>query len=271
MRATSQASLDAAAATWETTLASADSTAAQLGEELFGVVDVLDSSAALRRALTEPNREADAKAQLVTQVFEGKVSGETLDLLAGLARARWSAEADFADACEQLGVTALLVSAESRDELAALEDDVFRITRVLADNRDLRLALANKDRSVEDRVQLLRTVFADQPGPEALTLAARTISSGRSKSVTAGLLAVSELAADRRRRLLAVVTAAVPLSTTQQERLADMLSTSYGRTVQVNITVDPAVVGGLRIQVGNEVVDGTTLSRLEEARRRVAG
>lgn len=271
MRATSQASVDAARGGWEATLASSRSNAAQLGEELFAVVDILDDSAALRRALTEPNREGDAKAELVGGVFKGKVSEETLDLLAGLARSRWSADGDFPDAAEQLGVLALLVSAESRGELANLEDDVFRITRVLADNRELRLALANKDRAGEDRAQLLRTVFTDHVGPEALTLATRTITSGRARSVASGLLQVGELAAQRRQRLLAVVTAAVPLSTAQQDRLTDMLSQSYGRTVQVNITVDTSVVGGLRIQVGNEVVDGTVLSRIEEARRRVAG
>jgi len=271
MRATSQASLDEATGTWETALGSTGSNAAQLGEELFAVVDILDDSAALRRALTEPNREGEAKAGLVTGVFEGKVSEETLDLLSGLARSRWSAEGDFAEACEQLGITALLVSAEARGELASLEDDLFRITRTLGDNRDVRLALANKDRTRQERVDLLKSVFGSHVGHEALTLATRTISSGRAKSVTAGLLQVSELAAERRRRLLAVVTVAVPLSTAQQERLTDMLARAYDRTVQVNITVDPAVVGGLRIQVGDEVVDGTTLSRLEEARRRVAG
>src|SRR5690625_2254729 len=271
MRATSQASLDAAASAWETALAADGAGAAQYGEERVAVVDTLDASAALRRALTEPNRDGEAKAQPSAAVVEGKASGEALDLLAGWARGRWSAEGDLADAAEQLGVTALLVSAESREELASLEEDLFRITRVLADNRELRLALADKDRSTDDRIGLLRAVFADHVGTEALALAARTISSGRSKSVTAGLLHVSELAAERRERLLAVVTAAVPLSTAQQQRLTDMLTRSYGRPVQVNITVDPAVMGGLRIHVGNELVDGTTLSRLEEARRRLAG
>lgn len=271
MRATSQASLDAASGSWESVLKTDGSKAAGFGEELFTVVDILDGSAALRRALTEPNRDGEAKAALITNIFGEQVAQETRDLLAGLARSRWSAEQDFADATEDLAVTALLVSADSRGELSSMEDDLFRITRVLADNRDLRLALAEKDRSAEDRKELLTSVFGDHVGPEALTIAARMVGSRRAKSVTAGLLRVSELAAERRRQLLAVVTAAVPLSTEQQERLASMLERAYGRTVQVNITVDKAVVGGLRIQVGDEVVDGTTLSRLGEARRRVAG
>lgn len=271
MRATSQASLDAATATWETTLKATDGRAAELGQELFAVVDILDNSAALRRALTEPNREGEDKARLAADVFGGKVSEETVDLLSGLARSRWSAEGDFADAAEQLGVTAVLISAEAGGELATLENDLFLITQTLGDNRELRLALANKDRSPLDRVGLLSSVFGTHISAEALTLAGRTITSGRAKSVTAGLLEVSELAARRRKMLLAVVTAAVPLTKAQQERLEDMLRRAYGRSVHVNLTVDPAVVGGLRIQVGDEIVDGTMLSRLQEARRRVAG
>src|SRR5690625_721199 len=125
MRATSQASLDAATSTWESSLQSSPTPQVELGEELFAVVDILDSSAALRRALTEPNREGEDKARLAAGVFGSKVSEETLDLLSGLARSRWSAEEDFADAVEQLGVTALLVSAEINEKLAELENDLF--------------------------------------------------------------------------------------------------------------------------------------------------
>lgn len=269
MRATSQASLDAATQRWNTALAAAGTRAADFGEDLFAVADTLDASAALRRAVTEPNRDSDAKATLVTTVFDGKVAPEVLDLLAGLARSRWSAEVDLAEAIEQLGITALLAAAESRGALDALEEEVFHITRTLADNRDLRLALAERDRSAADRVGLLTSVFTGKVGPESLALAARAVS--REGSITSGLLRVSGLAAERRRRVLAVATAAVPLTEGQIERLTDMLSRAYSRPVQLNIAVDPAVVGGLRIQVGDEVVDGTMLTRLDEARRRLAG
>src|SRR5699024_11041557 len=134
-----------------------------------------------------PNRDGEAKAELVAGVFGAHVSEETLDLLSGLARSRWSAEGDFADASEELGVTALLVSAESREALASLEEALCRVTRVLADNRDLRLALSDKDRQPAERVKLLTDVFSGHVGPEALTLAARMIGSGRAKSVASGL------------------------------------------------------------------------------------
>src|SRR5699024_12843206 len=106
---------------WATAIATAGSKAAQPGEELFAVVAVLDGSAALRPALTEPNRDGSSKANFVAGVFEGKVSEETIDLLSCLARSRWSAEGDFAEACEQLGVTDVMFSSEYREEQASLE------------------------------------------------------------------------------------------------------------------------------------------------------
>jgi F-type H+-transporting ATPase subunit delta len=63
----------------------------------------------------------------------------------------------------------------------------------------------------------------------------------------------------------------VPLDDSQRHRLAQALSGIYGKSVQVNVVLDPEVVGGIRVQVGDEVVDGTILPRLEEARRLLAG
>lgn len=271
MRATSSASLDAAAHGWEPVVTAAGTAAADYGRQLFAVVDVLDSSAGLRRALTEPTRDGEAKARLVTDVFGGKVAEPVTDLLSGMARGRWSREGDLADAVEELAIGSLLAAAESQGRLADLEEDVFRIVRVLADERDLRLSLSNRDVPAAHRIELLRSVFGERIGPEAFALTGRVVEAPRGRSVTAGLMRISDQAATRRNRLLAVVTAAVPLTAAQTERLQQMLSGAYGRTMQVNVAVDPALVGGLRIQVGDELVDATLLSRLDEARRRLAG
>ncbi|MPV48916.1 MULTISPECIES: F0F1 ATP synthase subunit delta [unclassified Pseudactinotalea] len=271
MRATSSASLAAAAGRWEPVVTGAGPQAADYGRQLFAVVDVLDSSAGLRRALTEPTREGEAKARLVTDVFGATVAEPVADLIAGLARDRWSDERDLTDAVEELAITSLLVAADSRDGIADLEEDVFRIVRLLAEERELRLSLSNRDLPAERRVDLVRSVFGERIGSEAFDLVSRVVAAPRGRTLTAGLMRVAEHAATRRNRLLAVVTAAVPLSRAQQDRLGAMLSSAYGRTMQVNVAVDPALVGGLRIQVGDELVDATVLTRLDEARRRLAG
>jgi F-type H+-transporting ATPase subunit delta len=79
-----------------------------------------------------------------------------------------------------------------------------------------------------------------------------------------------QAAADRRRQVVAHVVAAAPLTTEQRSRLEAALQRRYGR-VRLNVDVDPSVLGGLRVQVGSELVDGTVTARLDEARRRMAG
>ena len=79
------------------------------------------------------------------------------------------------------------------------------------------------------------------------------------------------LAAKRREQLTAVVTAAVDLDEAQRQRLANALQGIYGKPIQLQLVIDPKVVGGIRVQIGDEVVDGTVLRKLEGARRHIAG
>lgn len=271
MRASSQASLEAAADRWEPVLTAASGDALNLARELFGVVDVLDDSAALRRALTDPGRDAGDKAQVASDLFGGKVSEAVVDLLAGMARGRWSAERDIADALARLAIDTVLASAAATDCLEQVEEEVFRIGRLLADHRDLRLMLADSTVDLQRRQDLAVEVFGASVTEQTAVLLRRSVGNVRHGSLAAALGEISDLAAERRRRLVAVVTAAVPLTTEQTDRLRNTLTRAYGRTVQVHVGVDPQVLGGMRIEIGDDVVDGTTIGRLDDARRRLAG
>lgn len=271
MRASSQGSLDAARDRWEPVLGASGERAFELGLALLSVMDTIDSSPGLRRALTEPTREGADKVAVVTALFGGKVPDEVVDLLAGMVRSRWSTDADLPDAVNILALGSVLAGAEARGELERVEEELFRVTRLLAENRDLRLALADVDIPVAQRVALVDSVFSGKVTEETATVLRRAVGSRRERSITSALTLASEMAAQRRHRLVAVVTAAAPLSSAQVARLAEILGRAYGREVQVNLAVDPSVVGGLRIQIGDDMVDSTMLTRLDEARRRLAG
>jgi F-type H+-transporting ATPase subunit delta len=67
------------------------------------------------------------------------------------------------------------------------------------------------------------------------------------------------------------VVSAVPLTATQERRLVATLERLYGRTMGLQVQVDPEVLGGLVIRVDDEVIDGSIAHRLEAAGRRLAG
>jgi len=271
MRASSQASLDEARSRFAPVLREAGHDADSLGADLFSVADLLQDQGGLRRALTDPSREGQDKADLISRLLSGKVSGSVLDLVAGMVRGRWSAAEDLIQAVEDLGVDALLASAEADGVLEELESELFGVQRTLADNRPLRLALGNKDRPMADRMQLLDQLFGGKVAPQVTTLLHRALQSTREASLSASLVHLIEAAAQRREQLVVTATAARPLSQAQIDRLRTMVERGYGRSAHINVAVDPGVIGGLHLQIGDEVVDATVLARLDEARRRMAG
>lgn len=271
MRASSQAALAAATERWEASLRDAGERGRELGSQLFEVADTLASSGSLRRALTDPARSGDDKARLVGALFDGKVDPLVVDLLGGMVRSRWSEEEDLGAAVDELGIISVLAAAQSRDALLEVEEELFRVERLLASSRELRSKLAERDIDPQRRADLLDSILADRSQEETRQLVRRVIQAPRAGSLSAALHYLGELAAARRDRLVANVTAASPLTQEQEARLARILERTYGRAVQVNVGVDPAVLGGMRIQVGAEVIDGTMLSRIQEARRRFTG
>lgn len=271
MRASSQAALRAASERWEVALREAGERGRELGTQLFEVTDTLASSGSLRRALTDPARTGDAKARLVGAIFDGKVAPEAVDLLAGMVRSRWSADEDLGAAVEELATASVLSAAQSRGVLLEVEEELFRTERLLASDRELRAALANRDIAPERRAALIDSLIAERASAETRLIVRRLVTTPRAGSLASALRRVGELAAARRDRVVANVTAASPLTQAQEARLAEILQRAYGSAVQVNVGVDPQVLGGMRIQVGSEVIDGTTLTRLQDARRRFAG
>lgn len=270
MRGTSGASLSEARERFEPVLRRAKGNALTLGEQLFAVTAALDGSAPLRRALTDPSRSGDDKAAAVASVLAGGFDDRIKDLLAGLVRSRWAHEGDLANATERLGVDALLASAESRGVLEQVEDELFRITRALVPERDARRVLSDNTTSPERRRDFVTAILGSKVDKVTLVLAQHATMSLRDRRFVPALGWYGEIAAERRKRLVASVTSAVMLGQEHLDRLGALLEQAYGHAVQLNVTVDPMVLGGLRIQVGADVIDSTVLSRLAGARRRLA-
>lgn len=268
------ASREALAAARERLDALTDNTgvdAGSLADELAGVTTLLDREVSLRRVLTDPAQSGDAKAELAGRLLSGQVGGEAADLVAGLVRSRWSRSRDLVDSLEVLANTADLTAAQKAGALDDVEDELFRFGRIVASSTELRAALTDRAASASAKSELLRSLLGGRASKATEKLVVRLVTQPRGRSLEQGLESLSKLAAERRGRLVAVVTSAAPLSETQKQRLGSSLAKVYGRPMHLNLEVDPAVLGGIRVQVGDEVINGSIADRIEDAGRRMAG
>lgn len=244
--------------------------AGQLGDELFSVAGLLDGEPGLRRTLSDPSRDAGAKTGLVEALLRERISAVGLEQVTGLVSGHWSAPSDLADATEQLAVLATAAEAENAGDMDELEDELFRFGRVVDAEPDLRIALSNPYVTAEPKQQLLDTLLAGKVTQSSLRLITQAAFHPRGRSLEASLAEYARLIAERRERLVAEVHVAVDLSGDLRSRLAAALSAAYGHDVHLNVVIDPQVVGGMSVQVGDELIDGTMASRLAELRRRLA-
>jgi F-type H+-transporting ATPase subunit delta len=237
-----------------------------LSGDLFTVVDALDSSVMLRRALTDPTASENARQQLVQNLLDGKVSKTAVDIVAQAAAMRWAGGRSFTAAVERQAVRAQLMAADNDGNLENTEDELFRFARLVEANPELRNALSDRAVPVSYRQELVEQLLAGRATPATIALARRAVAA-RERTFAHTIEGFVTLAAAQKNRVVATVRVAKPLTPEQRDRLRRSLSQQAGREVTMQEIVDPDVLGGVRVELGDEVIEGTVATRLEQARR----
>ncbi|RKS71360.1 F-type H+-transporting ATPase subunit delta [Motilibacter peucedani] len=239
----------------------------QESRELFAVAGLLGREAQLRSALTDPSTEPSTKAHVAEAVLRGQVSEPTAQIVAEAARLRWSRQGDLADVLETLGAEAAFALADAAGALDRVEEELFRVSRLVEADAGLRHALTDPALPLEGRTALVGNLLADRADATTVRLVAQVVGSLRGRRLEEALDTLVELAAERRSETVAEATSAVALTPEQEQRLAAVLSRVYATPVRLNVVVDPTVIGGVVVRIGDEVVDGSVLHRIEQARQ----
>ncbi len=234
--------------------------------DLFAVVDVLESSPILRRAVTDPGTPEGARRALVHGLFDGKVDRAVADLVAEAATLRWAGGRRFAAALERQAVRAQLIAADRRGQLEDAEDQLFRFARLVESNPDLRNVLADRSIDLSKRQELVEGLLTGRATQATILLAKRAVVA-RERTFANTIEGYVTLAAAQKNRVVATVRVAKPLTPGQRERLRDALTQQVGREVAIQEVIDPEILGGVRVELGDEVFEGTVSGRLEAARR----
>lgn len=246
-----------------------DPSFAGLPGELRSVASLFGRESQLRHAVSDAGTPVAVRTGIVGQLLRGRVSDLAVRVVSEVVTKRWSSGRDLVDAVELLGSEAAFVQAEREGRLDAVENELFSVGRAYDASPELQLTMADPAVPADRKVAVVRSLLEGRVQPETLDAVVHVVADPRGRRVEAGLAELVELAAIRRERLGAVATIARPLDDEQRRRLTAALARIYGRAVDLQVVVEPGVVGGVRVEIGDEVIDGTIAHRLEQARRLV--
>ncbi|WP_109210053.1 MULTISPECIES: F0F1 ATP synthase subunit delta [Microbacterium] len=250
-----------------TALGAASGVDLDVAGELFAVARAVGDSSQLSGALADSAAPVEARRKIIADVFGRVVKPTTASLLTTAVSERWSSADDLIDGIEELAVRAAAVA----DAGADVEAELFSFSRAVAGNPELELALGSRLGDPASKGALVETLLKGRASAGTTLIASSLVQQPRERRVRQLLSRATKLVADQRGRAVATVVAAAPLSAEQSQRLTAALTKRYGSNVSLNTIVDPSVVGGIRVQIADDVIDASVSSRLADLRQRLAG
>lgn len=152
--------------------------------------------------------------------------------------------------------------------VARWRSDLGDVAAILAES-GLAPVLADRRIPLDQRLAMVERALDVQP--LALNLAKLLVSKGRSLDARAVADAFGRLADEQEGLAHAQVVAAVEIGAQQLAGIEQRLSASLGKRVQATATVDPSILGGIVVRIGDRLIDGSVRTRLKQLRRELQG
>jgi F-type H+-transporting ATPase subunit delta len=159
---------------------------------------------------------------------------------------------------------ALFSVAAAEGSIREVEDELFRFSRLLEGNDELRSTLTDQRIQVSRRQQIVEDLLGGKANPITVSLVSMVVGTGRAHELPTIISELVRLSAAEANKEVAEVRSAIDLTPDQRERLATALGRATGKSVEVKVIVDPSVLGGIVAQVGDTVSDGSVRTRLDQ-------
>jgi F-type H+-transporting ATPase subunit delta len=237
-------------------------------EQLFAAGRVLAESSQLRAMLADPAINVGAKEGLIGKVFGTKLGKSASALLLAVVSSDWSSQDDLLTGIEDL---ALRVAAISAPDSLAIDSELFAFSRIVASDNELELALGTKLGDPSTKGGLVASLLGGKASEQTIVIVSSLVQQPLGRRIGALLTHAASVVADQSGQAIATVTSAAPIAASQLASLTKSLTKMYGRELRLNLVIDPSIIGGLRVQVGDDVIDGTVSSRIKDMRLQLAG
>lgn len=235
----------------------------QLAEELFAASRVIADSTQFRALLSDPSGTAVEKKAAIAAVFGAAVGTTAQDVLLDAVARRWSADRDLVAGIEELGYRATAISAAAS---VSIDRELFEFSAVVSSNSELELAVGSKLDAAGNKVILVERLLAKQASPQTMAIVRHLVQAPRGRRFGAAIQQAAAIVADQAGLSVATITSATPIAAAQLARLEKGLAASFGRALRVNQVIDPDIIGGVRVQVGDQIIDGSVASKLSQLR-----
>ena len=269
--------------------------------EMLAVADLVDGNAQLMLALDDGSVPVASRRAVLDHLLEGRVRPEVRGLVHqavtvvpaseltasfhwlasrlahAASRSTATAEPDLEEVLGRMGsrhrvsgYAAAVFETVTVAEIEEIEDQLFRFARTVESTRRLRAALGDRDLPVTVRQQVIAQLLGTQVLPATQRLAAYAVRGGRARDIVSTLDALVEDAARARGWRVARVQAATEVGEAQQRELSEALGQLAGNPVDLQMSIDPELLGGVVVQVGDLLVDSSTRHRLDELKEHLA-
>ena len=242
----------------------------RIGNELFVITSLLDGNVRIERALTDVSRPLEDKVAVLNTLLGDQVHPMTMEIMTEVVKRRWSRAADIANAVEDFGVDAMMYYADATDSTLQVSIELAELHSALLNTPVLRAKLYDETVPSEARVKFFHELF-DGKGLNKVTmrLAEHATENLRRRRYLETIQWLINKLSRHMGESMVIVTTATPLKQEQIDKLIAVYSKKIGRAVHINSVVDPSVLGGMRVQVGDEVTDNTVVAQLENLQRSV--
>lgn len=242
----------------------------RIGNELFTITSALDHNIQLERALTDPSRPVEDKVAVVKTLIGDQAHPLVMEIMSDLVSRRWSRVSDIANAVEDFGVDGMMYYADYTNTTLQVSIELAELHSALLNLPVVRTKLYDATVSSEARVKLLYSLIGDADFTKVTKrLAEHATCNLRNRRYLQTIQWLINKFSRHMGESMVTVTTATPLSKEQVEKLIAIYSAKTGHPVHINSVVDPTVMGGMRIQVGDEVTDNTVVAQLHHLQRTV--
>lgn len=239
-----------------------------VAEELFAADRALAASAQLRATLADPAIAPKAKDELIKKVFGRKLSATSAGLLGKIVAQRWSNQDDLLAGIEDVAIRAAAKAAGAKADVVA---EIFAFARAVASDADLELALGSKLGEPEAKAKVVVKLIGKKADKSTVAIISALVQQPRGRRIGKLLAQAAATVAESKGAVVATVTSAAPLAAAQASALSKSVGGLYGADVIINSVIDENVVGGLRVQVGDDIIDGSVATRLHDLRLALVG